>query len=316
MKLSKDNWFRGVLIAGSLLTVGSAIAIGFSGIGKLGVCFKPECFANFLTYYDFPFKAATATVAALGLIAMLHKSKQTAQQITLSTEQIQTTINQNQYLNYFNHLKDFKEQVASVELTALKPMPNHTGYKLIFPKNTPTNFSVEGTTGDLSVYILHTVKACNQYKKAYLYKDTESFITSLVEIKAPKDATVLINYHNRALQRLFSLAWQMGFRQRLECTAVLESSFVPDEIKETFRDETYSIDLPKLSYYAFLFHELCLIINKYSELSISTHSNEIYADEIHENMKSLELTIRTLEICNISIRKWAENIKEGFGITS
>lgn len=152
MKLTKDPLFRLTFIIGMVVSIGSAIAIGFFGIEGLGFCVRPECFSNFLTYYAFPFKALTATAAIMGIIAMMHRSKQTATQIELSTaqiklstRQIQTTINQNMHLNYFSHLKDFKETIKSLEFKHIQYNNINKLYKLLFPNNSPNHFTSQGT---------------------------------------------------------------------------------------------------------------------------------------------------------------------------
>ncbi|MGR5461566.1 hypothetical protein ACPV5G_01270 [Photobacterium damselae] len=141
MKLSQDRIFIGTLIIGVVMSMISAVSIYLSFDGSLVVCAKPACFDNLLNWFSFPLKVLTATVAVMGIVAMLHRSKQTAKQIELSTQQIQTTINQNMYLNYFSHLKDFKEQVSRLEFRVIEIEDRNKLYKALYPDNTPVKFS-------------------------------------------------------------------------------------------------------------------------------------------------------------------------------
>ncbi|MCD9557214.1 hypothetical protein GRJ22_12300 [Photobacterium carnosum] len=104
-KLTRDWVFVGVGVIGIFISGVSAAAINNSFNGELTQCYTPQCFDNLLGWFLFPLQTLTATAAIMGIVAMVHRSKQTATQIELSTKQIQTTINQNMHLNYFSHLK-------------------------------------------------------------------------------------------------------------------------------------------------------------------------------------------------------------------
>ena len=173
-KLTRDWVFVGVGVIGIFISGVSAAAISNSFNGELTQCYTPQCFDNLLSWFSFPLKTLTATAAIMGIVAMVHRSKQTATQIELSTKQIQTTINQNMHLNYFSHLKDFKEQINSLELKVLKPINNHTLYKCIFVNNTPSNFKPRGTLDNLVVNLTNSVERVSNSNRQFYTRHNES----------------------------------------------------------------------------------------------------------------------------------------------
>ncbi|WP_318465446.1 hypothetical protein [Photobacterium leiognathi] len=306
MKLSKDPFFISTFVIGSIITIGSAIAIGFSGIGELGVCFKPECFTNFLTYYAFPFKAATATAAILGIVAMLHKSKQTAEQIALSTQQIQTTINQNQYLNYFSHLKDFKEQINGLDLTILKPEPNNNAYKLIFPNNAPSNFSPNGTCDGLLNSLKRLTDELAKAEEKYCKNYPDLFSKDYTRQAETKDIPLLVQYHNDILGKFVILTKILGIRTKVNYEVILNSRLLPKDIKDKIYTSSKNLELPPLGFYEELYDEIVTITNKLMETSLEKNLDaEAYAMRLFVIQVTL---LATLHSYNKSIREWTDDL--------
>ncbi len=116
-------------------------------------CYTPQCFDSLLNWYSFPLKALTATAAIMGIIAMMHRSKQTA-------TQIETTIKQNMHINYFSHLKDFKETIKSLQLKSIQSNNINELYKLLFPHNSPDNFTSQGTMASFQ-FLLISIAECS-----------------------------------------------------------------------------------------------------------------------------------------------------------
>ena len=78
------------------------------------------------------------------------------------------------HLNYFSHLKDFKEQINSLELKVLKPINNHTLYKCIFVNNTPSNFKPRGTLDNLVVNLTNSVERVSNSNRQFYTRHNES----------------------------------------------------------------------------------------------------------------------------------------------
>lgn len=161
-KLTRDWVFVGVGVSGVIISVYFSIKIRGSFNGELIECYTYQCFDNLLSWFSFPLKILTATAAIMGIVAMVHRSKQTATQIELSTKQIQTTINQNMHLNYFSHLKEFKERINFLDFEHLEIVNLNTLYKEIYPSNTPNYFNHIGNSQPLLGRVL------NGLKNAYL----------------------------------------------------------------------------------------------------------------------------------------------------
>lgn len=161
-KLTRDWVFVGVGVSGVIISVYFSIKIRGSFNGELIECYTHQCFDNLLSWFSFPLKILTATAAIMGIVAMVHRSKQTATQIELSTKQIQTTINQNMHLNYFSHLKEFKERINFLDFEHLEIVNLNTLYKEIYPSNTPNYFNHIGNSQPLLGRVL------NGFKNAYL----------------------------------------------------------------------------------------------------------------------------------------------------
>lgn len=157
-KLTKDLTFVSIGIIGIFISGVSAAAISNSFKGELTQCYTPQCFDNLLSWFSFPLKTLTATAAIMGIVAMIHRSKQTATQIELSTKQIQTTINQNMHLNYFSHLKEFKERINFLDFEHLEIVNLNTLYKEIYPSNTPNYFNHIGNSQPLLGRVLNGLK--------------------------------------------------------------------------------------------------------------------------------------------------------------
>ncbi|MEC6832408.1 hypothetical protein VXS06_11635 [Photobacterium toruni] len=157
-KLTKDLTFVSIGVIGIFISGFSATAINNSFNGELTQCYTPQCFRNLLIWFSFPLKTLTATAAIMGIAAMVHRSKQTATQIELSTKQIQTTINQNMHLNYFSHLKEFKERINFLDFKHLKMVNLNTLYKEIYPSNTPNYFNHIGDSQSLLGRVLNDLK--------------------------------------------------------------------------------------------------------------------------------------------------------------
>ncbi len=112
----KGNWFdpnksflRLPIVIGFgsfiiLVAVASAISITINGDmwGKFDGSYQG--FENFLNYYKFPLGTLALLMPVGGLFAIQHRSEQTRQQIS-------TTQNQNQFINYYKHLEEFEKHV-------------------------------------------------------------------------------------------------------------------------------------------------------------------------------------------------------------
>ncbi|OOE92701.1 hypothetical protein [Salinivibrio sp. IB643] len=85
LPVTKLPVFRAVLILGGLLTLGTTGAIvHYTG---LSWCFTATCFNNLLEFFKVPIRLLAATLSIIGLIALAHRSEQSAKQIKLSEEQ-------------------------------------------------------------------------------------------------------------------------------------------------------------------------------------------------------------------------------------
>lgn len=94
--------FKAVLILGGILTVGTTVAIGYHT--NLSLCFTATCFNNLLEFFKVPIRLLAATLSIIGLIALAHRSEQSAKQIKLSESQ-------NNFSNYYKHREEFENHI-------------------------------------------------------------------------------------------------------------------------------------------------------------------------------------------------------------
>ncbi|MCD9536495.1 hypothetical protein [Photobacterium carnosum] len=210
-KLTKDLTFVGIGVTGIFISGVSTAAISNSFNGELTQCYTPQCFDNLLNWFSFPLKTLTATAAIMGIVAMVHRSKQTATQIELSTKQIQTTINHNMHLNYFSHLKEFKERINFLDFEHLEIVNLNTLYKEIYPSNTPNYFNHIGNSQPLLGRVLNGLK--NAYLEisslnSYLYNN-ENILRYKPTI-ADNDAYYVANALSSYQQQITTLFKSLG----------------------------------------------------------------------------------------------------------
>lgn len=98
LSVTKLPVFKAVLILGGALTVGTTVAIGYHT--NLSLCFTATCFNNLLEFFKVPIRLLAATLSIIGLIALAHRSEQSAKQIKLSESQ-------NNFSNYYKHREEF-----------------------------------------------------------------------------------------------------------------------------------------------------------------------------------------------------------------
>lgn len=300
MKLTKDPLFRLTFIIGMVVSIGSAIAIGFWGIKDLGFCVRPECFSNFLTYYAFPFKTLTVTAAIIGIVAMMHKSKQTATQIDIAAKQ-------NMYLNYFSHLKDFKEQINSLELKALKPINNYRLYKCIFVDNTPYNFKPSGTLDNILYELQQSAERVAESNRKFHTRNNKLRQLQLLEkneIITNEDAYNIFNCHDNLYCHLNTLLYSLGFQNTNEHKVILTEDLIPNE--NPINIISGSIKLPPYDSYDSIQKDIPVILHKCVEISFDYEPVE----EFTNLMLEVHLLASQLEILNKTLRQWANQVKK------
>ncbi|PSU71102.1 hypothetical protein C9J22_07650 [Photobacterium phosphoreum] len=186
-KLTKDLTFVSIGVIGIVISGMSTAAISNSFNGELILCDTPQCFDNLLSWFSFPLKALTATAAIMGIVAMVHRSKQTANQIELSIKQVQTTLNQNIYSNYSAHIKDFKGHISSISFKVIKPYNLTLLYEVIFPDNNPSSFNYQGLPLTEDIILNH---------QKYLISDEDIIGISNNDINVIEKSILFINQFN------------------------------------------------------------------------------------------------------------------------
>lgn len=90
------------------IAIGSTIALAIYRSVNLGsMCFTTECINFFLNTFKAPIAIAGASLPLVALIATLHRSKETAIQITIGLKQYQEALNNNIANNYLKHRDGF-----------------------------------------------------------------------------------------------------------------------------------------------------------------------------------------------------------------
>jgi hypothetical protein len=142
--LGEDVLFRRIISASFALSVVSMIIIAVTE--RRCPCFAASCFEEFLVIFKFPFQVFAAGLALAAIRGMVFRSEQTARQID-------ETIKQNTFKNYFDHKKDFFDLLKSLEDTyQIIFIDKKTLYEKLFPGNSPANFDIisRGTSGNKS----------------------------------------------------------------------------------------------------------------------------------------------------------------------
>lgn len=138
-KLSKSVYFWLAMLIPMLSAVLVAITILLSS-STGGFCFSAECWANFLHFYKIPITIAGASIPAVAVVAALHRSHETAIQISMSFRQYEESVSNNRFGNFLKHREGFIKHIEGVVLGL-----EHNGvkcnvdsgalYHSVFPKN-------------------------------------------------------------------------------------------------------------------------------------------------------------------------------------
>ena len=299
-KLTKDLTFVGIGVIGIFISWVSAAAISNSFNGELTQCYTPQCFDNLLSWFSFPLKTLTATAAIMGIVAMVHRSKQTANQIDLSIKQITITAKQNMYLNYFSHIKNFKEEIASLEIEHLKLINDNRLYKLIFEENTPNNFSPNGSIEPILEQIKNLLKRKSRSESKY-EKSINALRTS-EDILNQRQILDIHNLHNETFINLRNLFFSLGYSINYQSEVILHNYKLPKTIAVNF--DTNNLELPNINIYQSIRGYLLTITSKAIELSLQPHRSSF--SYLSPYIFQIECTLDQLEVQNKEIRKWVE----------
>ncbi|OOE78235.1 hypothetical protein BZG72_15705 [Salinivibrio sp. PR6] len=180
LPVTKLPMFKAVLILGGALTVGATVAIGYHT--NLSLCFTATCFNNLLEFFKVPIRLLAATLSIIGLIALAHRSEQSAKQIKLSEEQ-----------NIFsNHYKNKEEFWKYIETSPNKDyIKKHAStYDFIFPKS------------KLGIYMVRPLLTTSE--KDAIIKTIEFTILALKDREIENRNTVIDFYHKEIQNSIYN----------------------------------------------------------------------------------------------------------------
>ncbi|OOE61081.1 hypothetical protein [Salinivibrio kushneri] len=160
LPVTKLPVFRAVLIIGGILTVGTTVAIGYHT--NLSLCFTATCFNNLLEFFKVPIRLLAATLSIIGLIALAHRSEQSAKQIKLSESQ-------NNFSNYYKHREEFENHIHKIN--SKKSFPGREEYFTGDPTEAHYIIFPNAKHGD------YTPESLINYQDL---KNIKSFLTSLL----------------------------------------------------------------------------------------------------------------------------------------
>jgi hypothetical protein len=163
-------------------------------------CGASDCFDMFIDLFALPIDIVKATAALLAIVALVHKSEETQEQIRITTMQ-------NKYSNFYSHRKTIKEELnEKLNLNNLLVLSDFNRfYRVFFPKNTPENFNFKAD-------------------EAVLPEMYKSFITSLFEKSAFQEV-----YKNTVETGEYFHLSKVKFEYQIEAI-----KFIGDELKKLF----------------------------------------------------------------------------------
>ncbi|OOE61079.1 hypothetical protein [Salinivibrio kushneri] len=103
--------FKLVLGLGIVGAITSMLVIAFCS--NLQEDFTYKGFNHFFVVFKFPVSVIAAMLSVIGLIALAHRSEQSARQIKQSAEQIKLSETQNIFTNYYKHIEEFEKYIAT-----------------------------------------------------------------------------------------------------------------------------------------------------------------------------------------------------------
>jgi hypothetical protein len=107
---------------------------------SISFCFSSECWGYFFQLYKMPITIAGTSIPAAAIIATLHRSHETAIQISMSFRQYEEAVNNNRFGNFLKHregfIKHMEGVVIGLEHKGVKcNVDSGALYHAAFPKN-------------------------------------------------------------------------------------------------------------------------------------------------------------------------------------
>lgn len=138
-KLSRSIYFWVAMSIPVLLATLVAATIFHSSPG-VGFCFSADCWTNFFQLYKIPITIAGTSIPAAAIVATLHRSHETAIQISMSFQQYQEAVSNNRFGNFLKHregfIKHMEGVVVGLEHKGVKcNVDSGALYHAVFPKN-------------------------------------------------------------------------------------------------------------------------------------------------------------------------------------
>lgn len=139
-KLGQSLLFRWALalplLVGSLL-----LLLSLFNNPKLEPCFSSACVNYFFELYKYPLSILGLSVPFTAIAAALHRSEETALQISASSKQFEETLKQNIFNNYIKHKEEFFSLIEKIEINCQCRFADAPSlYKKIFPRNSYSSF--------------------------------------------------------------------------------------------------------------------------------------------------------------------------------
>ncbi|OOE92626.1 hypothetical protein BZG77_14595, partial [Salinivibrio sp. IB643] len=101
--------FKLALRVGLLGAITSTLVLIYCSNLQLDLTYKG--FNHFFVVFKFPVSVLAAMLSVIGLIALAHRSEQSARQIQQSAKQIKLSESQNNFTNYYKHVEEFEKYI-------------------------------------------------------------------------------------------------------------------------------------------------------------------------------------------------------------
>jgi len=179
-----------------------------------------------------------SSIPLVAIIAAIHRSEQTHNQINLANIQVKVTEVQNTFSNYFTHRNEFFNLLASLSERYPFDFVDPSGfYKRVFPDNNSKTMSVEGSS-----FLMTTCMDIDQlfinFKDEYR-KPVQSSLISPTEVPINKPSATACSkklVHDRLIGGLVEIKEQCGYWDRLQKETDTSKGalkiYAPDELEK------------------------------------------------------------------------------------
>ncbi len=114
IKLNQSKWFRRALAIPLVLAGWVGLIIFFGEWDTSRLCFTGKCFYNLYEIYRFPIWLAGLSLALSGIVAAVHRSNETAKQISTAQKQYEATLVKNSFDLFVKHQEVFVSGISDL----------------------------------------------------------------------------------------------------------------------------------------------------------------------------------------------------------